>query len=829
MLPGRHLSVLRDVTAQHRTDTSLRFLAEASKTLAASLDHETTFRNVARLAVPALADWAVIDVARDDGSLQRVAVEHVDPQKVAVAHELHRKRPLHADDPFGPPRVIRTGEPEVTFEVTDAQIDASVPDREMREMLRSLGLRSTICVPLRTRDRIVGALSLVFSDSGRRYVPADVELAEELARRIAVALDNARLYADAQSARAVANAATRRAELLAEASRLLETMQDGDATLTATARFVVPELADWCFADRLDDDGELRRVAVFHADPADADLAARIGLHSSRSAASLDDVGLLRSNEPTLFAEIDDGLLQRLARDDAHLAALRELAPRAALTLPLVARGHIFGTLLLARSRDPRPFTEEDLALSEELARRVAIAADNARLYRAMQKAEERARFLAEASMVLASSLDFETVLPNIARLVVPTIADAAGVYTVTVDGGIRQVAIAHRDPEREALIWEMHALSPLHVEQDRVLPTVIRTGRSQLLSDIPPTIQSGWGGADRVREIVALLDLRSYMAVPIAVRGRVLGAIALSSSTSERRFDETDLALAEELARRLASALENAQLYAEAREASRLKDEFLATISHELRTPLNAILGWASILPSRATSPEAFQRGLAVIERNARAQARLIDDVLDVSRIVSGKLGLRRERVDVGAVIRAAAESLAPSAGAARIDLQVDVAPDVGSIVGDPDRIQQIVWNLLSNAVKFTPAGGHITARATRGSEHVEIRVQDDGAGIAPEFLPFVFDRFRQADSSMTRRHGGLGLGLSIARHLTELHGGEIDVESPGIGMGATFRVVLPARGAPAPLDEALASTTPAPRPTSPRLEGVRVLVCDD
>jgi PAS domain S-box-containing protein len=251
---------------------------------------------------------------------------------------------------------------------------------------------------------------------------------------------------------------------------------------------------------------------------------------------------------------------------------------------------------------------------------------------------------------------------------------------------------------------------------------------------------------------------------------------------TERKKAEEQRLQLAREQVAR-----------SEAEAASRAKDEFLATISHELRTPLNAILGWGRMLRKSGLDEENFSRGLDTIERNAKLQAQLIDDLLDVSRIISGKLRLTVMPVELSPIIEAAVDSIRPAADAKGIRLQVLLDSNAGLISGDPDRLQQVVWNLLSNAAKFTQKQGRIQIRLQRINSHVEITVSDNGRGISPGFLPYVFDRFRQADSSISRLHGGLGLGLSIVRHLVELHGGSVQAQSPGEGLGATFTVQLP------------------------------------
>jgi PAS domain S-box-containing protein len=268
---------------------------------------------------------------------------------------------------------------------------------------------------------------------------------------------------------------------------------------------------------------------------------------------------------------------------------------------------------------------------------------------------------------------------------------------------------------------------------------------------------------------------------------------------------------------------------------ASRAKDEFLATVSHELRAPLNGILGWARLLSGGDLSEETAMRGLKAIEQNAKAQAQLIEDLLDVSRIISGKFRLNNQPIQVAPIIEAAVDSVRPTVEVKGVQLQVILDPDAGPVSGDAGRLQQVIWNLLSNAVKFTPRGGRVQVRLQRINSHIEIEVSDSGQGISPEFLPYVFDRFRQADGSSSRSHGGLGLGLAIVRHIIELHAGSVSADSPGRGQGATFTVRLPLI-----VMHSIPSSQERVHPKvdgeealrfkhSLSLEGVKVLVVDD
>jgi PAS domain S-box-containing protein len=301
---------------------------------------------------------------------------------------------------------------------------------------------------------------------------------------------------------------------------------------------------------------------------------------------------------------------------------------------------------------------------------------------------------------------------------------------------------------------------------------------------------------------------------------GRVVGGAKIARDITPRRLlqaEREELLAKERSARALAES------------ASRAKDVFLAMVSHELRTPLSPILAWVHLLKRGGLGDDKVQRALDVIERSAQAQTQLIDDLLDISRIISGKLRLQIGKTDIAQVIDAAIEVVRPSAQAKRIRLQSMRDDDVGWIPGDPARLQQVVWNLLTNAIKFTPPGGSILVTLARVDSHVEIVVSDTGRGIASEFLPHIFERFQQAETGATRGGGGLGLGLAIVQHIVERHGGTVTAESPGEGKGATFMVRLPRRSLERPEGASQRALESSPEAGQPRLDDVRVLVVDD
>ena len=458
------------------------------------------------------------------------------------------------------------------------------------------------------------------------------------------------------------------------------------------------------------------------------------------------------------------------------------------------------------------------------------------------RREEARRSFLARAGEALTTSADYRESLAIIAQLAVPRLADWCAV-DIMEPGAVAtvQLAVAHVDPAKVAFARAFGSRYPPDPNGTTGVAQVIRTGRPELYPDVTDGMVEGAARDAEHLKILRELRLRSVMIVPLRGRGRVFGALTFVHAESGRHYTDEDLALAEELARRAALVIERRRLEeerggllererlarADAESANRAKDEFLATVSHELRTPLNAILGWSAMLRKRGV-PEQVERGLGIIERNAQAQARLIEDMLDVSRIISGKLRLEMTNADPRAAIEEAVEVVRPAAEAKGIELRISIEDDLGTFVADAERLQQVVWNLLSNAVKFTPRGGRVELTARRLPEAISIVVADTGKGITPGALPMIFEPFRQADASTTRVYGGLGLGLAIVRQLVQAHGGTVRADSVGEGHGATFTVELPLRSTPIP-------KRAAGRPVSdgsqrvPRLEGLRILVVDE
>jgi PAS domain S-box-containing protein len=448
------------------------------------------------------------------------------------------------------------------------------------------------------------------------------------------------------------------------------------------------------------------------------------------------------------------------------------------------------------------------IGVAVDIHERQMLAIEHERLLRAEKDAREESEIIRRLGQMISAELDLDKV--------VQAVTDASTELT-----GAQFGAFFYNVLNDQGESYMLYALSGVPREKFGKFPMPRATqvfsptfhGEGTLRSD-DITKDARFGKNPPYRGMPeGHLPVVSYLAVSVVSRsGEVMGGLFFGHS-EEGVFTASDERIVEAMAAQAAVAMDNARLYEEAKrereraeraakenerllkqsqEASRLKDDFLAVVSHEVRTPLNAILGWSSILLSNIDNSETL-RAVETINRNARAQAQIIEDILDISRIVTGKLRLDVQLVQPGKIVEAAIDSLLHAAESKNVRLQMLIDPLAGPVSGDPDRLQQMVWNLVSNAVKFTPKGGRIQVRLERVNSHIEIVVSDTGQGIAEEFLPQVFDRFRQADSSSSRKHGGLGLGLSIVKQLVEMHGGSIRAESAGLGHGATFTIALP------------------------------------
>ena len=643
------------------------------------------------------------------------------------------------------------------------------------------------------------------------------ELLAWVVRQGSLALERLGLEEALQDARGRADEEVRerrRAEarlgFLAEAGEILASPMSLDAICEELARIAVPRLADRCLV-HVPERNELRCAAWARTPPEAAESEA----------------------PPTPPISMQALHSRRIVAREEGAQGPDE--PRSLLAVPLIGRDFLHGVMTLAMDDGTRRFDPEDISLARALAHRAVLALDKARLFSEAQRAraaaeqeslvrraaEERQRFLAEASRVLSSSLDAQEILRNLARLVVPRLSDGCVVDFMEAGQVAERVASVHQAPELAELAWELAEQYPPSPDWPVGIPRVLRTGISERLAVVRDSDLDALSESPGHRRKLGELRLESILTVPLWVRARVVGAVTLVHSESGRHFSRADQAVAEDLAGRAGLAVENARLYADLQEEDRRKDEFLAMLAHELRNPLAPVQVAVQLLQQGKGSAASDHHAHEVIARQTRHMARLVDDLLDLSRITRGKIELRRERVDLHALIRRATDLAQPQVLAKRHQLVVELSDGPMWIDADPVRIEQVLANLINNAAKYTDPGGVVTVQASRLGGGLELVVRDTGIGIAPEMLAGIFELFVQEKRASDRSQGGLGIGLTLVKQLVELHGGVVSAHSEGFGKGSEFRVRLPV-----PTDMREEAAPPAPQQSAGSL---RVLVVDD
>lgn len=407
----------------------------------------------------------------------------------------------------------------------------------------------------------------------------------------------------------------------------------------------------------------------------------------------------------------------------------------------------------------------------------------------AAEEAMRSATMLSQASALLASSLDYETTLESLTRLSTAAFADWCAVDLINDDGSIRHLTLSHANSVLHDLALQFQQAAFLEPEHAPGAPQALRLRKSVLLTDLAASELSGIPPEAKITQLIDALGVRSLISVPLIVRDKVLGTTTFASS--RRRYDESDLHLAEELSQRAATAIDTAMLFRDAESANRYKDAFLGTVAHELRTPLTSIIGWVQL--ARA-NPDMAKDALVNVDQSASLLRAFVEDLLDVTRIREQKLSVEMVDVDLASIVRAALEITASAASARRVAIALHLPFDPAPVRGDRVRLLQVMWNLLSNAIKFTPPGGGIDVRLEREGPDARLSVIDDGIGISADFAPHVFELYRQADASAGHMPG-LGIGLAIVAQIVSLHGGRVRVESGGIGRGSAFIVTIPVR----------------------------------
>ena len=834
--------------AQRRLAEDQRFVAQASEFLASSLDYETTLRNLATLAVPQFADWCAIDIVAENGSIERLTVAHADPEKVRWAHELAQRYPPDPEAHHGVPNVIRTRQPELFTEIPpDLLREATADTPELLDILEELGLKSSMCVPLVTRDRVLGAITFVSAESGRRYDEADLATAQDLARRAAVSVDNARLYRAAESSR------HRAQEALAVVDAVFAAAPVGLAFMDTSFRYVRVNEA----------------LAALNGVPVDEHFGRTLReVLGEELAAEIEPLHrqVLETGEPIL---------------DFHVE-------RALPGKPEGTRNWLVSYYPVRDAADNK--IGVGVVITDVSEREQARAS--------AERARARLAVLAEASQTLASTLDYESTLASLASLLVPQFADWYAVDILDDDGHFRRIAVVHSDPVKSEWADKSRDLYPPDLEEAEGTGRAARTGEAVLYRTISDELLHSSTKNSEHYEILHELGMASAMVVPLTAAGRTFGGLMLVSSDPARLYGEDDLEFAKHLGRRAAVAVDNARLYRAAEERARaaivvqhvadgvllvdqsgiirlwnpaaeqitglaaadtvgksttevfspweaitdlvargeprpqthpleingrelwlsitgvafdggtvfafrdltaeravekLKSDFVSTVSHELRTPLAAIYGAALTLRREDVPLGEPQRSglLEVIASESDRLARIVNDILWASRLESGTMQTTIEKCDgveiARSVVDTARHYIPPN-----IHLTMKAPKKAPLVAADPDKARQVLTNLVDNAVKYSPDGGKVTVEVAVAGSQLRYAVRDEGLGVPPEEHRRIFEKFYRLDPNLTRGVGGTGLGLYISRELLERMGGRIWVESSGSG-GSTFFAELP------------------------------------
>ncbi len=551
--------------------------------------------------------------------------------------------------------------------------------------------------------------------------------------------------------------------------------------------------------------------------------------HALDAILTVNQMGLVESFNPAAERIFGVSAQEAIGRNISTLISpvARRADDHGAVEHAWVADANIVGKFqeAIGLRRDGTTFPLE-LAISEFRWNDRTFFTGIARDISARKRSEQTLRFLADASAALSSLVDLEATLQKIGQLAAALFADWCILFLAEADGSLRQLPPAHVDPSKAASIQEWLQRYPLGRDEARGALYVLRTGRSELVEEIPESLLSGLAADEAHLEKLRELAPKSYMCVPIKTRGAPLGVVLFVAAESGRRYDAADLAAAEDLARRAGIAIENARLFEELRDADRRKADFLAMLAHELRNPLAPIKTCIELMRPGVASGSELEMARDIIDRQVEQLTRLVDDLLDISRISKGKFELSPTIVDLAAMLHEAVETSRPLIAERRQDLTVSLPDEPMRLRGDRARLRQIFVNLLNNAAKYSKPGGQIWLSARQVNDVAEVRVRDVGIGIPPEQLPHLFDMFVQSPQGAAQAMGGLGIGLSLVRSLTELHGGTVAVSSEGPGKGSEFVVRLPLSLAALQTEASIApSAEGCPQPASVR----RILVIDE
>ncbi len=734
-------TVIRDITQRKKVENQQKILEKISNTLFTSFDNLITLQKIAKLIVPDLADYCRIVILDTNNQIKEIAVSHKDPQKVSLASALFDTYKSRQETTHGVPRILKTGKAEI-ISIIDEKIYETIKNRpRLLKIIKELNLKSYMGVPLIARKKVIGAITFSSIQPNRFYNKEDLSFVQEVGKRIALALDNSRLYKEAH-------------EELEERKLAQERLREHQERLEITQTSV--SLGTF----ELD-----VKKNVLHWSP---ELKALYGLPS--------DGNITKPRDWEKYIHPDDKKeVIKLIDQQINLGDLLECEFR--IVWPDKSVHWIYHKAKVFFDKKRKPI------------RTVGINIDITQ----RKQTELNLKFLADASKILASSLDYQTTLNSVAKLSVPEIADWCGIDILDEKGkGLQQVAVAHKDPKKVKWAKELRKKQPVDLNNtSQGVARILKTGKPELYPLITEEMLKTTTRTKRELELARSLNLTSAMIIPLFSEKKPIGAITFITTETRRRYNETDLAIAQELANRASLAIENARLYKGSQEAINMRDDFISIASHELKTPVTSVKIFTQVLQQHSEQigdKKAFAH-LQKMDKQLNKLTELIYNLLNISKIQAGRMEYKEASFNFDGMVNEVVEVLQQSSSKHRLILKGKTSKNV---FGDEDRIGQVLSNLISNGVKYSPNADQILINLSTNKNNVVVSVKDFGIGMAKAHLEKIFERFYRVYDTTDKTFPGLGIGLYICSEIIKRHHGKLWVESDA-GRGSTFHFSLP------------------------------------
>jgi PAS domain S-box-containing protein len=729
----------RDITEQKKSEERRAFLEKVSNKLVVSLNHQVTLQEIAQLVVPYLADYCRIAMVDADQNIKEITVNHKDPKKVTLAKALYENYKDAPDSTYGIPTILKKGKPEIIEILDDSVLKKYNTSESVLKIVKQIGLKSYMGVPLTARGKILGAMTFSSVQDNRYYTKDDLLFVEELAKRIALTLDNIQLFKEAQ------DELTKREKI----SEILSLQQE-----------------------RLNLAQEAANIGVFEVDLQSQhvlwskQLEKLYGLKDGEfKGTSKHWLTLIHPEDRDI---VDKGFYEQIKNNAFTEFEFRIIPPDGAIRW-IYAKAQVF----FDKSYKPIRVVGINIDVTD---RKQAIL---------------NSYFLAEASKILSSSLNYETTLQNVAKLAVQQIADWCLIGILNKDNIYEQIAVSHKDPNKVKWAMAVGKEYPPNMNTNSGIAKILQTGKAELYPMITDEMIQMTARDKKHLKLLKQLGMTSVMMVPLHAQQKPVGVITFITSETKRRFTNDDVAFAKELAHRASIAIDNAMLYKNAQDAITLRDDFISVASHELKTPVTSVKIFTQVMQkyARMNGDEKAVQNLDKMDKQINKLTDLIYNLLDISKIQTGRLEYAMRDFSIDNMLEEVTETMQHMSSKHQLELKGKADCMVH---GDGDRISQVVSNLISNAIKYSPTADKVNIKVSADKKEVHVAVEDFGIGMSKEHFKKVFDRFYRVSGTTDKTFPGLGIGLYISHEIINRHSGKLWVESKA-GKGSTFHFTLP------------------------------------